>query len=178
MKDRLSALLDGDLEEQAALVVLDRLQRDPALRQDWADYCLIGDALRGESPTSPDFMHRVMAGLENEPTVLAPAASGTGRAAASRRWPSLMPLAASLMGIAAVGFVASTLHTGETDGLRVATNARNGTIASMPAPSAPVVTDLQREYVFAHQGVYRSGPMPASVQYVRSVADVAQGGGR
>lgn len=178
MKDRLSALLDGDLEEQATQAVFDRLQRDPELRQDWAAYCLIGDVLRGERPNAPDLVSRVMAGLDNEPTVLAPAARTTGRGPAPRLWRSLMPLAASVMGVAAVGFVASTLYSGDAGVARVAANQRAGTIASAPPPAATVVQDLQREYVFAHQGVHRGGPMPASVQYVRGVTDLQQGDGR
>ena len=35
-----------------------------------------------------------------------------------------------------------------------------------------------REYVFAHQGLSRGGPLPAGVQYVRAVSDQRQGNDR
>ena len=47
MKEKLSALLDGDLERQAGRPVLDGLQKDVGLRKDWDAYHLIGDVLRG-----------------------------------------------------------------------------------------------------------------------------------
>ncbi len=178
MKDRLSALLDGELDEEATNAALDRLQQDPALRQDWSAYCLIGDVLRGEPATAPDFVDRVMAGLDKEPTVLAPMARTPERAAAPRLWRSLMPFAASVMGVAAVGFVAATLYSADPAVVRVAANERAGTIAGASRAPAPSDQELQREYVFAHQGVHRGGPMPASVQYVRSVTDLQQGDGR
>ena len=43
MKDKVSALLDGDLDEQATRAVFDGLRRDPDLRRDWETYCLIGE---------------------------------------------------------------------------------------------------------------------------------------
>jgi len=56
-------------------------------------------------------------------------------------------------------------------------------IASVGAPAAAplaagiehVADDPLREYVFAHQGV-SSGPMPAGVQYVRTVSASAGAG--
>ena len=87
MKDKVSALLDGDLDEQATRVVFDGLRRDPDLRRDWEAYCLIGDVLRGDRDGSDDFVVRVMANLDAEPTVLAPraapaSAGKSGRASA------------------------------------------------------------------------------------------------
>jgi len=70
MKDKLSALLDGDLDERVSGAVLDSMRHEPDLKARWDDYCLIGDVLRGESQGSTGFTARVMAGLELEPTVL------------------------------------------------------------------------------------------------------------
>ncbi|MFT3757832.1 sigma-E factor negative regulatory protein [Thauera sp.] len=183
MKDKLSALIDGDLDENAVRQVFDGLRRDTSLRKDWDAYCLIGDVIRGEQAGSADFVGRVMAGLDDEPIVFAPAAS---KESAARRSVvrTLMPVAASVMGVAAVGVVAATLYSQEASGpaavevQRIAAQPLIATVsvpppASLAAGIQNAADDPLREYVFAHQGV-SSGPVPAGVQYVRSVS--ASGG--
>jgi sigma-E factor negative regulatory protein RseA len=185
MKEKLSALLDGDLERQAGRPVLDGLQKDAGLRKDWDAYHLIGDVLRGEGAGPPDFVARVMAGIDREPTVLVPRAIAAG-SPPERSWGALMPVAASVMGVAAVGLVAASLYSGEPGVARVAKVQR-------VLPSTPVVAQTQRvdrvpvrlsrdernrEYVFAHQSLNMGGPMPGAVQYVRAVSSAAEGSGR
>ena len=46
MKAELSALMDDALDESEAAATLDRLAREPSLRDDWETYHLIGDSLR------------------------------------------------------------------------------------------------------------------------------------
>src|SRR2546428_6031261 len=70
MKEKLSALIDGELQGDSLHAHLGRLRADPELRSAWDAYHLIGDALRGE--TSPGIVDRVIARLREEPTVLAP----------------------------------------------------------------------------------------------------------
>lgn len=62
-KERLSAILDG---ENTDLFLLDQ---DVALEDDWKNYHLIGDVMRGENIliTDSSFAESVMAQLENEP---------------------------------------------------------------------------------------------------------------
>ncbi|ENO88544.1 sigma-E factor negative regulatory protein [Thauera linaloolentis] len=189
MKDKLSALIDGDLDQNAIRPVFDGLRRDASLRKDWDAYCLIGDVIRGERAGSADFVARVMAGLDEEPIVFAPAVSA---AASARRsvLRTLMPIAASVMGVAAVGLVAATLYSQEAPTpatLAVQRIAAQPVVASAPASGVlarvqggggqNVADDPLREYVFAHQGV-SGGPMPAAVQYVRTVSASSEGPGR
>lgn len=180
MKDKLSALLDGDLDEQATRAVFDGLKRDPDLRRDWEAYCLIGDVLRGDRGGSERFVARVMANLDAEPTVLAPRAMpalGTRQ----RMLQSLMPIAASVMGVAAVGLVAATLYKQDASAPQFAASAPAAKVVSASAPvqvqpvARPGEDNALREYVFAHQGLSRGGPLPAGVQYVRTVSDQRQG---
>lgn len=74
--ERLSALVDGEMfdgpDQRQFLAELDRADRAA-----WADYHLIGDALRSDelalSPVlSTAFTARMSAALENEPHLLAP----------------------------------------------------------------------------------------------------------
>lgn len=67
MNDKLSAFLDGDLDEPASGRLLDAMRRDPSLASTWEAYCTIGDAIRGEQSGSSDFTARVMACLEDSP---------------------------------------------------------------------------------------------------------------
>lgn len=187
MKDRLSALLDGDLDEHAMHPVLEGLHRDPRLRKDWDAYCLIGDVLRGENHAPAGFVGRVMAELEAEPTVLSPRPAPQDPASQQRAWQSLMPIAASVMGVAAVGLVAATLYSQDA---AVPPAVAMQRIASSPSLATAersevdrrglkvVGDDPYREYVFAHQGVSPGGPMPAAVQYVRTVSEQHEGAGR
>ncbi|HSI24230.1 MAG TPA: sigma-E factor negative regulatory protein [Methylotenera sp.] len=77
MKDQLSALIDGELDVASAEHVIKAAKVGGELRNCWAHYHLIGDAIRGdighnEAHTSHDFSARVMGALENEPIIFAP----------------------------------------------------------------------------------------------------------
>ena len=49
MKDKVSALFDGDLDDQGMRAVFDGMRKDASLRREWDTYCLIGDTLRSPS---------------------------------------------------------------------------------------------------------------------------------
>lgn len=70
--DSLSALLDGELGDETARIVLKRLSPGSVERDRFREYGRIGDTLRGLHHDMPDLTDRVMAALEDEPTVLAP----------------------------------------------------------------------------------------------------------
>ncbi len=90
-KERLSVLMDDELDAPELDPVLRDLSADGDLRAAWDRWHLIGDVLRGE-PVSRDVMQvaaRVRERLADEPTVLAPPRP------APRRW--MLPLAGSAM---------------------------------------------------------------------------------
>lgn len=68
----LSALLDGQLDGEQGRNAIAELSRDEAARQRWAEYGLIGDALRDQAYDTSGTMSRFRAALADEPTVLAP----------------------------------------------------------------------------------------------------------
>lgn len=180
MKDKLSALLDGDLDEPSSRITLDALSRDPALRRDWDAYCLIGDMLRQEGLCTPGFTERVMAGIDAEVTlpVAKTAAVGNRNAAANQRrfWQLAMPVAASVMGVVAVGLVAKTLYlpTGAAITTAEATLPAAVQLAESSAAAMPVVDRdaMNRQFVFMHQSTTGGGPISGAVQYIRTVSDV------
>lgn len=167
MNDKLSALLDGDLDESEADALLAALARDEDLRRQWALYCQVGDQLRAEPLMRSDFTARVMQELDTHPTLLAPPARPPAR---SSRWQALLPIAASVSAVAAVAWVAFSLNA-----------PAPAPVASLPPPvlaiqSASVVAqdDPHREYLVAHQAQAGVAPMPGVARYVRSVSDFSQ----
>lgn len=72
--ERISSLLDGELDEQERQQTLTALEKNAELRNRWERYHLASDAIRRNLPAGIDtgFAARVMQALETEPTVLAP----------------------------------------------------------------------------------------------------------
>lgn len=66
MKDQLSALIDGELEIENAEHLIIAAKSTGEMSESWAQYHLIGDAMRGDKSLSADFTKRVMFALENE----------------------------------------------------------------------------------------------------------------
>src|SRR5688572_10711024 len=99
--DKISALMDAELDEQQAREQFSRLNRDENLADSWHTFHRIGDALRGDRELSRDFGSRLAARLKDEPTVLAPRHSPVRRFATYA-----LSAAASLSAIALVGWVA------------------------------------------------------------------------
>ena len=77
--ERISALMDGELDEQLHHSTADELLNKDEARETWSRYHLISDTLRQQLPNGIDnqFSSRVMAALDDEPTVLAPPAART-----------------------------------------------------------------------------------------------------
>jgi sigma-E factor negative regulatory protein RseA len=71
--DSVSALLDGELSDQGARLAIRQVLSDSARQARFAEYCAIGDLLRGQRDDLPGLTEKVMAALESEPTLLAPA---------------------------------------------------------------------------------------------------------
>ena len=182
MKEKVSALLDGALDEDASARMFESLKRAGALRREWESYCLIGDVLRDEDALSADFTRNVMRCLDEEPTVLAPSRQAVGAGWVRH----FMPIAASVMGVAAVGWVAMTLNGGAGDGMSRVAAVKAPAVAVAAAPPAESVQRVSsaagepsdREYVFAHQAMAPSAAMPGVAMYVRTVSDTRAAGER
>lgn len=167
MKTRISALMDGELEQHELAETLQSLRRSDELRREWYDGQLIGAALRGERGLDLDVTARVMSALDAEPTVMAPAPR---RAPVWQR--PLLALAASVAGVAVVAWLALTP---DDSGLP----AGAGGLAA--AKQGPVVAQSQstprlQEYLVAHQAHAPGGVIGGAARNIRTVA--ANGDGR
>jgi sigma-E factor negative regulatory protein RseA len=167
MKTRISALMDGELEQHEVAETLQAMRHSDALRTEWRDGHLIGAALRGERGLDLDVTARVMSALEAEPTVMAPA---------SRRAPAwqrpLLALAASAAGVAVVAWLALT-----PDG-KLPPTAAGGLASVNPVQVATQAQSTPRlqEYLVAHQAHAPGGVIGGAARNIRTVA--ANGDGR
>lgn len=178
MKSEISALLDDELAPGAAGRTIDALGRDADLRNAWETYHLIGDALRRSPDLSPRFADNVIARLSREPVVFAPAASQVPKKNPLR---FVLPLAASVMGMGAVGWVAMSLNAPQQERVaRAPSPTRVGVTsvlpqgAAKPAAVQPATGALQ-EYLVAHQAYSTTNGIQGVAPYVRTVSEIHQG---
>lgn len=157
--------MDGELEGHEIADTLRAIRRSEELRGEWCDCQLIGAALRGERNLDIDVTARVMAALEQEPTVMAPTA------ARIRAWQRpAMALAASVAGVALVAWLA--LAPGG-DGRTPAGNV--GLAAAKQGPAVSQTTPRLQEYLVAHQAYAPGGAMVGGARNIRTVAAAGEG---
>lgn len=74
MREKLSAMLDGELPEAEMAEVIAAVNRDPELQAMWQRYHIAGAALRGDLDTAfdQDSTQVLLSRLEQEPVVLSP----------------------------------------------------------------------------------------------------------
>lgn len=161
--ERISELMDGELEAREAQRQLARIKQDQELAHCWSTFHLIGDALRGERPLAREISSRVALQLANEPTVLAP------RSYAPKRVTTYaVSVAASLSAVALVVWIAFFNNP---------LAPQPSEIAIAPPESVPSegqVNDLLR----AHTEYSPSTAIQGLAPYIRSVSGTQQAKGR
>jgi sigma-E factor negative regulatory protein RseA len=100
MKEKISALLDGEIDSSEIDAVLDEMRQQPELRKQWGRYARIQSSLHNEE--GPDVADRVWAELQNEPAILAPRKSGIASNPLVRRYAAGLAVAATVAA-AAIG---------------------------------------------------------------------------
>ena len=185
MPERISALIDGELQEAQVTGQLSRLKIDPVTRETWDTYHLIGDALRGHFGTN--LCAAVAERLQAEPTALAP--NRARKPASTVAWYTLSA-AASLAAVALVAWLALSANRPD-EAPQLATVVPAARVAeSAPAvqPGAPQPvqsvsgaltqatpdvskTRVVEDYLLAHQRFSPSNAMQGVAPYVRLVAD-------
>jgi sigma-E factor negative regulatory protein RseA len=158
--ERISALMDGELDDHEVGGELRRLKEDPDLRSAWEMYHAIGDSLRGQGVVSAGFAATVRARLLAEPTVLAPR-----RRALVPLARIALPVAASMCGVAVVAWLAlysDTFQFGQPT--NVVRAPQQTAQAAVPAGSAV------NEYLLAHQQFSPRTDIQGVASYVGSVS--------
>lgn len=171
MKDRISELMDGELDERAAAQVLDGLAREPEALEAWRTYHVISDALGRSRVLSEGFSARVAVALAQEPTVLAPARR---RIPEPRRW---VALAAGVAAVSLVGWLGFAPQQIAVAPIAKAPNSN----PVQTAPDKPAVIPLPNgtdDYLLAHQAFSPRTSLQGMATYVRTVSEQAQGARR
>lgn len=141
IQQRLSALVDGELDTEAVHAACADWHADGQARMQWHAYHLIGDVLRSDALASnarhdESFLRRLRERLAAEPAVLAPQPLPSVAPAAARvsaRWKWLAPAAV------AAGFVAVASVLVVTRGTLPASGGEGAVLASATAPGRAVM---------------------------------------
>jgi sigma-E factor negative regulatory protein RseA len=174
--ERISELMDGELEAREAQRQLARIKQDGKLAHCWSTYHLIGDALRGERPLAREISGRVAQQLAQEPTILAPRSYAPTKRAATYA----VSVAASLSAVTLVVWIAFFNNP-----LAPQTPAEIA-VAPSALPAVPTVSELasvpseghMNEYLRAHTEYSPSTAIQGLAPYIRSVSGTQQAKGR
>jgi sigma-E factor negative regulatory protein RseA len=161
MNDRISALMDGEVDEKSAAQLIEALTRDAQAVGTWRTYHLIGDAMRGGLVLSERFTERVAQRLAAEPTVLAPRRIRTES-------PRVFTVSAAVASLAAVAFVGWMAFAPQT---QLPAPVAQG---QAPAEAKPVLVPLPNaanDYLLAHQGFSPRVSLQGMAPYVLTIAE-------
>jgi sigma-E factor negative regulatory protein RseA len=170
--DRISALMDGELDSAEAEREIGRLKTDVESRERWESFHVVGDALRGDPVLSAGFSNELSKRLVQEPTVLAP----RSRSRQARRFTTYaLSAAASISAMALVAWVA-VYQTGQGGLIADSGGKGNATPVVAALPASASSDGLMNEYLLAHQGFSPSTAIQGLAPYIRSVSTTHEEG--
>jgi len=201
--DKISALIDGELDAHQSEQQFARLKNDVEARACWDTFHLIGDALRGERIVSGNLSGRLRERLAQEPTVLAPPRAKPATRVPAYAWSA----AASLSAVALVGWMAfNSPLAPQPDSVTssvassVAPSVASSSASSSASPvslsaNAPAVAPVtpaaftpqlasvpsegkMNEYLIAHQEFSPSTAIQGLAPYIRTVSATETGKGQ
>lgn len=167
MKDRLSVLMDGELDDKSAAEVIEALGKDHEAVRTWRTYQLISDAMRQSRLLSADFTARFSERLAKEPTVFAPRAHLANLQPQSRKWMALSA-AASVAAVSLVAWVAFAPQP-QVNPAPVA----HAVIQPETKPNIVPLPSAANDYLLAHQGFSPRVSLQGMAPYVRTVSEHA-----
>ncbi len=158
MKKDISALMDGELFEDEAVNLLDRIKRDSDAHKDWEVYHLIGDVLRQPEHIHCDLSAKVRERMEDEPVVLAP----RSRTVKQKVRTFALSAAASLVAFGVVAWMSA----------QIAPEAFPEIATQQAAlrPASVQIKPRSGDYLMAHQEFSPSMDMSGGAAYIRTVA--------
>lgn len=187
MQEKISALMDGELDADDAAVVIEQFRNAEELRERWVAYHLISDAL-GQSEIKPlDITRRVNARLIAEPTV-STVPNTTLLHPTPKRRPRTYAAAASIAAAMVGGWI--ILQTTQESDLLKQNLADNRTLPSTSAATvAPVATypvipakasiaasesTQIDDYLLAHRQFSPSATIHGAIPFMRTSAESAR----
>ena len=178
MKSKISALMDGELDSEDVAGTITQLKKTDGLRDEWATYHLIGDALR-QSTASIDITQRVSAELAAEPTILAP------QPPVGHKFKVFaLSAAASVATVAVVGWMSLQNMDRPQENLasnkpvlQPAVQTTSGAISIPVAGSVPAPAHIN-DYLLAHREFSATPAMHGITPYIRTVAESRESSAR
>ena len=158
MKQQISILMDGELFDDEAEALLDKMKRDSGVYEEWQAYHLIGDVLRQPDHACGNISAALRERLQAEPTVLAPRAQASRNA----RWFALSA-AASVMALSLVTWMSVQIKSEPAPQV-----AMQQPIALRPASFSG--NKGLNSYLMAHQEFSPSADVQGTASYIRTVA--------
>ena len=159
MKQNISALMDGELFDDEAEALLDKIKRNPDADEEWHLYHLVGDALRQPDHLHADMRIALRERLRSEPVVLAP----RNRIRQNAKWFALSA-AASVMALALVAWM--SVQIGSDTSPQIAMQQQSTALHPASFPVKPTMND----YLMAHQEFSPSTEVQGAASYIRTVA--------
>jgi len=166
LKEKISALLDDELDAAEVRQLCKSIRVAAELRKAHSTYLLIGDALRGESHLAMDMTPAVLSKLADGPVVFAPSRQHEWRR-------PLMAMAATVAGVAAVAWVElapQQAFTVQEVGLQ-----RQVIVPAPPKTRVASNDGDMQEYLIAHQTHSGSFYLNGDTQHIRTVSAIGPG---
>jgi sigma-E factor negative regulatory protein RseA len=158
MKQEISALMDGELFEDEAEILLNRIGRGTVAHKDWEVYHLIGDVLRQPEHIHCDLSAKVRDRMRDEPTVLAP----RGHAVKQKIRTFALSAAASLAAVGVVAWMSQQISIESPSQMAMQNNAMR--------PVNMQIQPKSNDYLMAHQEFSPSTDMNGGASYIRMVS--------
>ncbi|MFZ5522941.1 MAG: sigma-E factor negative regulatory protein [Pseudomonadota bacterium] len=163
MKKEISVLMDGELFEDEAESLFDRIGRGTDAHKDWELYHLIGDVLRQPDHIHCDLSAKVRERMRDEPTVLAPRSHAVKRKVRT----VALSAAASLAAVGVVAWMSQQIGTETLPQMAMQDNALR--------PVSMQIQPKSNDYLMAHQEFSPSTDMNGGASYIRMVTYSSEG---
>jgi sigma-E factor negative regulatory protein RseA len=166
MTQEISSLMDGELEGRGADAAMSACCGDEGRKRTWYLYHAIGEAMRGQAPSTLAIPAKVFEKLKQQPTVLAP-----GRRVPATVTRVALAAAASVATIGVVGWIGSQGAGGGAVSEPVVAKAPTASIQPVASTGTVVTAPALnvQEYLVAH----RQMPTPDLYRPVTNRAPVA-----
>lgn len=158
MKQKISMLMDGELSNEDAEILLGKIKQIPETQQDWLNYHLIGDALRQPDGLAKEMNAAFFERLYAEPTVLAPHSRRSDKAELFA-----MSAVASIMALAFLSWISASIDTQPS-----LQQARQGNIAA--ALDKSTANSNMNAYLLAHHEFSPGVDVRGATSYIRTVS--------
>ncbi|WP_293006919.1 sigma-E factor negative regulatory protein [Nitrosomonas sp.] len=169
MKSKVSALMDGELDQQDVANIIEAIRKNDDLHEEWKTYHLIGDTLRKSSQLSINISSSVSQKLISEPTVLSPnVISVTSAIKKQKHKVFSFAVAASVVAMISAGLIMNNLYKPQQITIAEQSNQENNLkIAPVMVSSPPLIHNYSHppveinDYLFVHRefspGITMSG---------------------